>query len=80
MTREKVFEKLNMIFRDNFDDDSINLTEETVAADIEGWDSLEQVNLVVVMQAEFQVRFNIDEVNSMATVGEMADLILKKIS
>ena len=38
MTREKVFEKLNMIFRDNFDDDSINLTEETVAADIEGWD------------------------------------------
>lgn len=80
MTREKVFEKLNMIFRDNFDDDSINLTEETVAADIEGWDSLEQVNLVVVMQEEFQVRFNIDEVNSMATVGEMADLILKKIS
>ena len=38
------------------------------------------MNLVVVMQAEFQVRFNIDEVNSMATVGEMADLILKKIS
>lgn len=78
MTREAVFEKLNRIFRDNFDDDEICLTDETSAEDIEDWDSLEQINLVVAIQDTFGIKFNIDEVNAMKNVGEMADAILAK--
>ena len=78
MTREEVFEKLNTVFRDNFDDNGINLTDSTSSADIEDWDSLEQINLVVAIQDAFGIKFNIDEVNAMKNVGEMADAILAK--
>ena len=78
MTREEVFEKLNTVFRENFDDDEINLTDSTSSADIEDWDSLEQINLVVAIQDAFGIKFNIDEVNAMKNVGEMADAILEK--
>ena len=78
MTREEVFEKLNTVFRDNFDDDGINLTDSTSSADIEDWDSLEQINLVVAIQDAFGIKFNIEEVNAMKNVGEMADAILAK--
>lgn len=79
MSREEVFEKLNGIFRNNFDNESITLTDDTSSADIEGWDSLEQVNLVVTIQDEFKIKFNIEEVNAMKNVGEMVDFILKKL-
>lgn len=78
MTREKVYETLTQIFRDNFDDNSIELRDGMTSADIEDWDSLEQINLVVAIQEEFGIRFNIDEVNSMKNVGEMVSFILKK--
>ncbi len=78
MTREAVFEKLNTIFLDNFDDDEICLTDATSAEDIEDWDSLEQINLVVAIQDAFGIKFNIEEVNAMKNVGEMADAILAK--
>lgn len=79
MTRENVYERLACIFRENFDDDSIELYDAMTSMEIEDWDSLEQVNLVVAIQEEFSVKFNINEVNSMANVGEMVDLILKKV-
>ncbi len=79
MTRENVFEELNCIFRNIFDDDDITLSDETSSADIEDWDSLEQINLVVAIQDKFNVKFNIDEVNAMKNVGEMVDFILEKI-
>lgn len=79
MSRGEVFAKLNKIFRNNFDDDSIELTDYTSSADIEDWDSLEQINLVVAIQEDFQVKFNIEEVNNIKNVGEMVNLILGKI-
>lgn len=79
MSRGEVFTKLNKIFRNNFDDESIELTDYTSSADIEDWDSLEQINLVVAIQEDFQIKFNIEEVNDIKNVGEMVDLILGKI-
>lgn len=79
MTRAEVFEALNEIFRDNFDDSTIRLTDQTSSSDIEDWDSLEQINLVVLIQDRFGIQFNIDEVNAMENVGEMADDILRKL-
>ena len=79
MTREEIFGRLNEVFRDVFDDDSISVTDTTTADDIEDWDSLEHINLVVAVEKEFGIKFNIGEVNTMKNVGEMVDIILKRI-
>ena len=54
MTREEVFERLNKVFRDVFDDDDITVTETTTSADIDDWDSLEHINLVAAVEQEFR--------------------------
>lgn len=79
MNREEVFEKLEEIFADVFDDDTIELTDDTTADDIEDWDSLEQINLVVAIEKEFSIKFNMGEVSKMKNVGEMVDIILERI-
>ena len=79
MTREEVYDALNEIFRDNFDDDSIELNDDTTAEDIEDWDSLEQINLIVAIENQFKIKFNIKEVNRLKNVGEMTDIIISKL-
>ena len=75
MTREEVFIVLNEIFQDEFDDDSIHVTDTTTANDIEDWDSLEHINLVVAIEKRFNMRFTMGEVTGMKNVGEMVDII-----
>ena len=78
MTRNEVMEKLTEIFQDVFDDVELVLTDSTNAEDIEDWDSLEQINLIVSIENEFGMMFEISEVSDLANVGEMADLIMSK--
>ena len=78
MTREYVYEKMNEIFRNVFDDEDILLQDETSAEDIDDWDSLEQINLIVAIENEFSMMFDMAEVADLANVGEMVDLILSK--
>jgi len=75
MTREEIFEQLNEVFRDVFDDESIVVTDETTADDIEDWDSLEHINLVAAVEMQFGVKFNMGQIVTLKNVGEMADLI-----
>ena len=79
MARDEIFNELNTIFRNNFDDESITLKDTTSSGDIEDWDSLEQINLVMAIQNKFKVKFNIEEVNAMKNVGEMVDFIMRKL-
>ena len=79
MSKEEVFVKLNEVFRDVFDDESITVTETTTADDIEEWDSLEHINLLAAVEQEFGMKFNMGQVMSMKNVGEMADIILGQI-
>ncbi len=79
MTREEVMERINRIFRDNFDDETLVIVDETNAEDIEDWDSLEHINLVMAMEKDFGLKFNLKEVGELQNVGEMADLILRKL-
>lgn len=76
MEREKVFEKLQEIFRDVFEDDSITVADVTTAEDIEEWDSLEHINLINEVESTFNMRFTMAQVISMKNVGEMVDIIL----
>jgi acyl carrier protein len=67
--------ELQDIFRDLFDNDDIVISDGTTAADIEGWDSLNNVKLVVRIEKKFGFRFNTGEVVSLKNVGELLKLI-----
>ena len=79
MTREAIFEELTEIFRDIFDDEEIELTDETTADDIEDWDSLEQINLLVAIEKKFSVKFKLDDVSHLANIGDMVSLVQKLV-
>ena len=79
MTREEILKKVNEIFVDAFDDDELVINFDTTAADIEDWDSLMQMNLVEMIEDEFNMRFTMDEVVGMENVGKMIDIITQRI-
>ncbi len=79
MKREEIMAAMQLIFRDLFDDISIEITDTTTADDIKGWDSLEHVNLIVMVEKRFKVKFTMDEILALKNVGNMADLVLKKL-
>lgn len=75
MSRDEIFEQLNEVFRDVFDDESITVTDETTADDIEDWDSLEHINLLAAVEQQFGVKFNMGQIVTLKNVGEMVNLI-----
>ncbi len=77
MERSEVFERLNQVFREVFDDDAITVTEETTAADVAGWDSLMHITLIAEVEEEFDMKFPMKSVVSMKNVGDMVDVILE---
>ena len=79
MSREEVFERLNEVFRDVFDDESIEVNENTTSADIEDWDSLEHISLMSAVEQEFGIRFSMGQIQSMKNVGEMVNIILAQM-
>ena len=76
---KEIYERLNNVFRDIFDDDSIVVTKDTTSNDIEDWDSLEHINLVVAVEQEFGIKFNMNEVTTMKNVGEMVEIIKSRM-
>lgn len=78
MTRQEIFEKLNEIFSDVFDED-ITVTPDTTSADIEEWDSLTHITLISEVEDAFAMKFSMKDVLGMRNVGEMADIIAKSI-
>lgn len=79
MTRDEVYDRLNGVFRTVFDDDSITVCDETTSADIEDWDSLEHIDLIVSIEKEFDMKFTMSETTGMKNVGEMVDIILQRV-
>lgn len=79
MNRKEIFEKLNVIFRDVFDNDSIVVTDATTADDIEGWDSLAHITLISSIEDEFGFKFEMKQVVSMKNVGELVDIIGEEV-
>jgi len=66
------------IFRDVFDEDDLVITKEMNANDIEDWDSLMQIRLIVAIEKKFSVKFAFNELNDLKNIGEMIDIIEKK--
>ncbi len=79
-TRIEVLEALTPVFREVLDDSALVLRENMTAADVEGWDSLNHIDLIVAIEKKFKVRFTTSEVTSLKNVGELADLVQTKLA
>ncbi len=75
LSEKEIYDRLNEVFRDVFDDDEIEVEADTTADDIEDWDSLAHINLISAVEEEFGIRFKMGEVSTMEDVGEMVDII-----
>lgn len=78
-TTTEIYQKLTTIFRDVFDEDNLSVTPQTTADDVDGWDSLTHVRLVLAVSKAFGVRFSAAEIGSLKNVGEFATLIEQKV-
>ena len=74
----KTLERVQDIFRDIFDMKDLNVSRTTSAANIEEWDSLTHISLVVGIEKEFGIKFALGELQALQNVGDMIDLIEKK--
>lgn len=75
---DKIWEDLTDIFRETLDKDDLVLTETTTAKDVEGWDSITHVLIVVAVEKKFRVKFTAGEIQQLQNVGELAALVRRK--
>lgn len=80
MEQEQVLAKLNEVFCEVFDRDDIKLTRESKVSDLEDWDSLEFVNIIVAVMETFHIKFSIEELKDLENIGALADLIVKRLA
>jgi acyl carrier protein len=73
-----IINQLTPIFVDVFDDDDLIIDPSTTAGDVDGWDSLAHIRLIVAIEKVFTMRFSASEISNLANVGEMAELIISK--
>lgn len=78
MDRNAVITELEPIFRDVLDQPGLNLTAESNASNVDDWDSLSHVNLVVAIEKQYRIKFALGELQELKNVGDMADLIIRK--
>ncbi len=76
---EDIYTRLSKVFHDVFDDDKIVVTPQLTASDVREWDSLSHVRLILAVQKAFGVKFSAAQTSGMKNVGELAELIRKKV-
>ncbi len=75
-----VRDRMNKVFREIFEDPAISLKDETTAQDIEGWDSLRHIDLIMQLEEEFGLRFTVDDITGLKNVGEMIAMLERKLA
>lgn len=80
MERKEVLEKVIAICRDVFDNENINLSETSCAAEVEEWDSLTHLSIISDLEDEFKINFTLDEINNSKNLGEIVNAIIKHLS
>lgn len=77
---ENIITRVQGIFRDILDEESLTLSRETTANDVDGWDSLTHIQLIVAIEKNFKVKFSSREILSWKNVGELLDSLYSKVS
>lgn len=80
LIRSDVLQDLQQVFRSVFNDDHITLTESTTAADIDGWDSLQQIKVILACEKKFKIKLRARDVNGLDNVGSMVDHLMSTIA
>lgn len=80
MTAEQVLQEIHPVFHDVLENDSIVLTRNTTANQVDGWDSLSHIDIIVGIEKRFGIRFTSAEIASFKNVGDLVDCIVKKKS
>ncbi len=75
MDKQAIFDAVQQIFRDNFNDPQLEIGRDTCADDVEGWDSIEQINLLTACENRFSVKFKLSDIRRLQNVGDLLDLI-----
>lgn len=78
MEKQEILDQVQEIFRDILDNEDIVLTNETTANDVEEWDSLSHIQLIVAIEKHFKIKFTSKEILSWNNVGEMIDCIASR--
>jgi acyl carrier protein len=78
MDQPQIYSKLTGVFCEVFDEDDLKLTPEMTADDVDGWDSLSHIRLVLAVSKSFAVKFSASEIGGLKNVGEFVELIQKK--
>ena len=79
MDKSTILKRMNAVFCDVFDDGDIKISENTVADDIEDWDSISHITLVTALEHEFNLQFNLKEIAKLNNVGGMVEMIMKAV-
>ena len=79
MQTSEIYEKLTELFRELFADDSIVLTPQTTADDIDGWDSFNHISVIVAVETRFGVKMTTAQIEGLATVGALVAAIESKL-
>ena len=79
MERTEIYHRLTELFRELFADDSIELTPETTANDIDGWDSFNHISVIVAVETRFGVKMTTGEIENLANVGALVAAIKAKL-
>ncbi len=80
MDNTEIVSRLTPIFRDVFNDNALIVTESLTAADVPAWDSLSNINMIVAVEKAFGVKFSIKDVRALKNVGELLQLIKRKVA
>jgi acyl carrier protein len=80
LSRQEILNQLQDVFRSIFNDDGIVLTETTTAADISGWDSLQQIKIILACEKKLSVRLRARDINALENVGEMVTHLLTALA
>jgi len=79
MNNVEILEKLSGVFHEVFDDDTIDVKPELTAKDVDEWDSLAHIRLMLSVERAFQIKFSASEIGKLKNVGELAELIGRKV-
>lgn len=79
MDEPQIYQRLTEVFQDVFDEDSIELTPKLSADDVDGWDSLTHIRLILTIEKAFKIKFSTTEIGKLENVGDLVALIQGKV-